>query len=139
LLLILSNRRAAIPPGQEVALKKILLVEDDAVVNLDQSLVLKGAGYDVVCVADAARAIAAARDETPPVDLILMDMLMKGLDGMSACKSIQRMYPNQKLVILSGYAPEKYENQVEALGLDCLTKPCQDADLARAVRSRLYA
>jgi PAS domain S-box-containing protein len=89
LLLILSNRRAAIPPGQEVALKKILLVEDDAVVNLDQSLVLKGAGYDVVCVADAARAIAAARDETPPVDLILMDIdLGTGMDGADAAREI---------------------------------------------------
>jgi PAS domain S-box-containing protein len=70
-------------------MKKILLVEDDVVVSLDQSIVLKGAGYDVVCASDAARAIAAAKDETPPVDLILMDIdLGRGMDGADAAREI---------------------------------------------------
>ncbi len=70
-------------------MKKILLVEDDALVSLAQSLVLKGAGYDVVSAPDASRAIAAAKDENPPVDLILMDIdLGRGMDGADAAREI---------------------------------------------------
>jgi len=89
MLRVLSNQRSVHAPGQEVVMKKILLVEDDALVSLEQSLVLKGAGYDVVCASDAARAIAAARDENPPVDLILMDIdLGRGMDGADAAREI---------------------------------------------------
>jgi PAS domain S-box-containing protein len=78
--------------GQEAVLKKILLVEDDAVVSMNQSLVLKGAGYEVVRTLTPDKAIAAVREEAPPVDLVLMDIdLGKGMDGADTAREILKI------------------------------------------------
>ena len=70
-------------------MKKLLLVEDDAVVGLNQSLLLAKAGYEVIRALNAQRAIALVREETPPVDLVLMDIdLGRGMDGSDAAREI---------------------------------------------------
>ncbi|HMK37831.1 MAG TPA: PAS domain S-box protein, partial [Bacteroidota bacterium] len=70
-------------------MKKILLVEDDALVSMNQSLVLKEAGYVVVPALSAEKAIAAVKAESPPIDLILMDIdLGRGMDGAEAAREI---------------------------------------------------
>ena len=70
-------------------MKKILLVEDDAVVSMSQSLVLKRAGYDVVHALTAEKAIDAVTKGDPSLDLILMDIdLGKGMDGADAARAI---------------------------------------------------
>jgi two-component system cell cycle sensor histidine kinase/response regulator CckA len=73
-----------------VVMKKILLVEDDAVDSRDQLLVLKGVGYDVVCASTAVEGIAAVKKEVPPVDLVLMDIDLGrgGMDGVDAAREI---------------------------------------------------
>jgi PAS domain S-box-containing protein len=72
--------------------KKLLLVEDDAADSKDQSNVLKGAGFEVVCVLTAAKAIAAVKEEAPPVDLVLMDIdLGRGMDGAEAAREILKI------------------------------------------------
>ncbi|HEX7571601.1 MAG TPA: PAS domain S-box protein, partial [Bacteroidota bacterium] len=73
-------------------MKRILLVEDDAVVSMSESLVLKGAGYDVVPVLTAKKAIAAVKKEAPPLDLVLMDIdLGKGMDGADVARAILKI------------------------------------------------
>ena len=70
-------------------MKKLLLVEDDAVVGLNQSLLLTKEGYEVVRALNAPRAIALVREEVPPVDLVLMDIdLGRGMDGGDAAREI---------------------------------------------------
>ncbi|HTY59501.1 MAG TPA: PAS domain S-box protein, partial [Bacteroidota bacterium] len=70
-------------------MKKILLVEDDAVVSMNQSLVLEAQGYGVVRALSAEKAIEAVKNEVPPVDLILMDIdLGRGMDGADAAREI---------------------------------------------------
>jgi len=79
-------------PGQEAVMKKILLVEDDAVVSMGQSLVLKRAGYDVVPAFTAETAIAAIKEEGAHLDLVLMDIdLGRGMDGADAAREILKI------------------------------------------------
>ncbi len=73
-------------------MKKILLVEDDAVVSMGQSLVLKRAGYDVVPAFTAETAIAAIKEEGAHLDLVLMDIdLGRGMDGADAAREILKI------------------------------------------------
>ncbi|HUI11052.1 MAG TPA: response regulator, partial [Bacteroidota bacterium] len=70
-------------------MKKLLLVEDDAVVGMNQSLILKKEGYEVVRALNAEKGIALVREEVPPVDMVLMDIdLGRGMDGAEAARQI---------------------------------------------------
>ncbi len=72
--------------------KKILIVEDSALVALEISETLKSLGYDVVGeAASGAEAIEMARDLKP--DLVLMDIILKGdMDGIEAADRIYSSY-----------------------------------------------
>lgn len=74
-------------------MKKVLLVEDDPLVSMSQSNVLKEAGYVVVPALTAQNGIAAVKDEAPPVDLVLMDIdLGRGeMDGADAAREILKI------------------------------------------------
>ena len=81
---------------------------------------------------------AAANKGLPaPFDLMLTDMLMDGLDGLATCKAILKSYPTQKVIIMSGYAPDGYEHQIAAMGAQWLNKPFSASELAHALRKQL--
>lgn len=133
-----ASAKDQLPGGHE----RILAVDDEPAQLFLSQRQLKRLGYDVTVVSSGEEAVAlfeaAGRDgKSAPFDLVLTDMVMPGLNGLSMCKAILRLYPEQKLVILSGYAPEKYEQQVKLLGIDWLTKPCSPAELACTLRARL--
>lgn len=63
-------------------MSRILVADDDASVRELCQIVLNTEGYDVLLAEDAAGAIAIAREQHP--DLILLDWMMPGVDGMDA-------------------------------------------------------
>ena len=94
--------------------KTILLVEDDAVVAMNESKELKNHGYEVISVLNSHKAIEAVNDHNRVIDLILMDInLGNNLDGTEVAKLILK---NQDipLLFLSNYTErevlEKTEN-----------------------------
>jgi CheY-like chemotaxis protein len=80
---------------------------------------------------------AGRKGQASPFDLVMTDMIMDGLDGVATCKTILKLYPAQKLVIMSGHVPDGYEPQVKALNAEWLNKPFLPFELARTVRLRL--
>ena len=66
--------------------EKILIVEDE--VSLQETLAynLKNQGYEVITTGDGISAINAARQHHP--DLILLDIMLPGMDGLETLKSI---------------------------------------------------
>ena len=123
-------------------LERILVVDDEPAILLLVRIQLKRLGYNSTAVSSGEEAMAlfeaAAREGKPaPFELVLVDMLMKKMDGLATCRAIQGLYPNQKLIIISGHAPEGYEEQLRKSGTDWLAKPFSSAELACAVRARL--
>jgi two-component system cell cycle sensor histidine kinase/response regulator CckA len=70
-------------------------------------------------------------------DLVIVDMLMPGLNGLGTIEELQRLRPSQKVLIASGYAPEQMDALAKARGLAWLPKPYSVAALAAAVRTVL--
>jgi CheY-like chemotaxis protein len=62
---------------------KILLVDDQAFIRHIYSADLRNAGYEVVCAEDGKQALDLL--SSSPVDLVLMDAIMPGMDGYSIC------------------------------------------------------
>ncbi|MEL6364701.1 MAG: response regulator [Pseudomonadota bacterium] len=67
---------------------RILIVDDEADIRDPLAIYLKRAGYDAATAADAAEARAALQDRGAPVDVMLLDIMMPGEDGVSLFRSL---------------------------------------------------
>ncbi len=118
------------------ATKRILLVEDDVTISELVAYNLRRAGYDVLQEYSGRAGLETAL--SADVDLVLMDLMLPGLDGMTASKEIVRRKPALPIIMLS--ARSERETILEGFGLgadDYITKPF-DLDLLLArIRARL--
>ncbi len=115
---------------------RVLIAEDEAIVRLDLREMLTEEGYDVV--GEAGRGDEAIRlaSELKP-DLIIMDIKMPGLDGLSAAKQIQA---NEKaaILILTAFSQRSLIDRARDAGaLAYLVKPFQKEELLPAIEVAL--
>src|SRR4051812_1471088 len=112
--------------------KRIIVVEDESIVRLDVSLMLKDAGYDVVAeAADGEKAIELAYSLKP--DLMIMDIKMPKLNGLKASEIISNKF-NIPILLLTAYSQKEYiEKAKKANILGYLVKPISEANLIPAV------
>src|SRR5690606_4484651 len=68
-------------------MKKILLVEDDDTLRTTLAYNLQKEDYTVVQTGDGADALSLAREEDP--DLIVLDVMLPSLDGLSVCRIVR--------------------------------------------------
>ena len=67
--------------------KKVLLVDDSNTVLMMEKMILAKGSFDVVTARDGVEGVAKAKSEQP--DVILLDVVMPNLDGLSACAAIR--------------------------------------------------
>ena len=132
------------PPNSPKTIKKrttkILLVEDNPTNQKVATLILKKLGYTADVTSDGLEALA--KIETTTYDLVLMDIQMPNMDGLTATKEIKKRHtdkPCPRIVGMSAHAANEERERGLAAGMDdYLTKPIQmnklkemlDADLA---------
>lgn len=134
------------PPRRKLASKeneemdkpalRVLVVEDDPAIRELVTLHLKLEGYGVVSSADGTEALRLARAER--FDLIVLDIMLPGLDGISILSAIRRGSPNKDTPILMLTARREEADKV--LGLesgadDYLTKPFVIDELIARLRA----
>jgi class 3 adenylate cyclase len=116
-----------------------ILAVDDVPTNLDILKVrLEAQGYDVVTAADGEEALARVRELDP--DLVLLDVMMPKLDGISVLKRLKQdsMLGFVPVILLTAKADTRdVVAGLEAGGDDYLTKPFEQAALVARVRSLL--
>ncbi len=120
--------------GGGMSSARILVAEDDPALREALKDVLAMVGYGSVAVSNGTQALAAARAEPP--DLIILDHLMPGLDGLSVLRALQadprlRSIP---VIFLTGAA---HELPPEAGAAAVIEKPFQMLPLQDTVRSLL--
>ncbi len=117
---------------------RVLVIDDDRQVGTYCEAILQRAGMRVEALTDGAQAIAAVRRFKP--DLILMDLYMPQIDGMTLTQQLRQTNDAVVLpiVFLSGEQSEEARFQaIQAGGDDFLTKPIRPRHLVAAVRSRI--
>ena len=67
--------------------KKVLLVDDSNTVLMMEKMILSKGFFDIVLARDGVEALAKAKSDNP--DVILLDVMMPKLDGLSACAAIR--------------------------------------------------
>lgn len=113
----------------------ILVCDDDKDIVSALDIYLTSEGYRTVKAYDGLEALKAA--ETQPVDLILMDIMMPGLDGIRATAKLREKY-NVPIILLTA----KSEDADKVLGLnigadDYITKPFNPIEVIARVKSQL--
>ena len=120
----------------ETERKRILLVEDDATISDLVAYNLRRAGYDVLQEHNGRTGLETAL--TGDVDLVLMDLMLPGLDGMTASREIIRRKPDVPVIMLTARGERETMLQgFESGADDYITKPF-DLDLLLArIQARL--
>jgi two-component system alkaline phosphatase synthesis response regulator PhoP len=117
---------------------KVLIIDDEPDIREIISYKLKKEGYDVATAADGKAGIATIQKFVP--DLIILDMMMPGMDGVEVCNHIRNVMKLQNVVICFLSARSEDFSQVAALeagGDDYITKPITPRILSTKVKSLL--
>jgi DNA-binding response OmpR family regulator len=118
--------------------KRILIVDDDAFIRRPLEFILREEGYQPSTAADADEGLRAI--ESCPPDLIFLDVMMPGKDGLTWCAELKSdpRYARIPIVLLSARGQDRDRERALALGAaDFLTKPYSPHELKRRVRELL--
>ena len=114
---------------------RVLVVDDDPALSEMLGIVLRGEGFDPSFVADGESALRAFHDTRP--DLVLLDLMLPGKDGIDVCREI-RAESGVPIVMLTA----KGDTVDVVLGLesgadDYIVKPFKPKEVVARVRARL--
>jgi CheY-like chemotaxis protein len=119
--------------------KKILLVEDSDTTRLTHKIMIaKRTGYDVITVANGPEALKLAAAQRP--DLVLMDVMMPGMDGLEVCRRLRKQEATAKvpIVLLTFRVGDESVSEGYASGCtDYLKKPVVVDELVDTLRKHL--
>jgi PAS domain S-box-containing protein len=116
----------------------VLIVEDhDGLRRLAERLLVKG-GYRVLLAENASEALRTAKEFAGSIDLLLTDVVMPGIDGMTLARQLNGLRPSTQVLFMSGYTGDDMATH-GALSADVplLQKPFTRDALLQAVRSAL--
>ena len=120
-----------------MAKAKILVVDDEAYTRVFLKKLLEGAGHEVVLAEDGEQAIKEAKRQI--FDLIFIDIVMPGLDGLGTFREIRKTTSKDAtVIIITGYTLEKETKEALELGAyTCLHKPFDPEETLKVVEEVL--
>ncbi len=111
----------------------VLLVEDEPMVRGVAERALTRHGYTVITADNGEDALeVVARNE--PIDLLISDVVMPGMDGPTMVREARKSRPDLKILFMSGYAEEQLRKSIDIENVNFLPKPFSVTDLAEAAR-----
>ena len=111
--------------------KRVLVAEDESIIRMDIVETLREAGFDVVAEAgDGEQAVALATEHKP--DIIVMDIKMPNMDGITAAAEMQKL--KIPVVLLTAFSQRELVDQAsEAGAMAYVVKPFTPNDLLPAI------
>lgn len=139
-----ASPTAILPPAPQnisQGTETILLVEDELAVRLFITRALKRLGYVVLEATHGHEALDIVRAPgTPHIDLLLTDVVTPEMSGPQLAERLLGMYPNLKIVFMSGYPDASIINHpLVDPNANFLQKPFSPTDLTQVIRTMLDA
>ena len=122
----------------ETARPTILVADDEAINRALIQRRLEREGYRVLTARDGREAVRLAREALP--DLVILDVMMPGMDGLDACRLIKEDDRTRDIPVIFLSARDETEMKVSGLGLgadDYISKPFEAAELVARVHVRI--
>jgi two-component system, cell cycle sensor histidine kinase and response regulator CckA len=111
----------------------VLLVEDEPMVRSVAERALTRHGYKVVT-ADNGEDALEILGRGEPIDLLVSDVVMPGMDGPTMVREARKSRPELKILFMSGYAEEQLRKSIDIENVNFLPKPFSVTELAEAAR-----
>ena len=120
----------------ETRTRKILLVEDEAVVRESVRDWLVEDGYDVECVGTGEEALERIKEEE--FGVVVLDLRLPGVDGLQVFEHVKEVTPETKGIIITAYPSRETQEKAKRMGLlDYLPKPFKVEELEKIVSGAL--
>jgi CheY-like chemotaxis protein len=87
----------------------LLVVDDEPVINLLITRYFSHLGYRVLAATSGEEALEVVRRRRPPIDLVLSDVVMPGMDGRELAASLLAEIPGPAVVLMTGQLPDELE------------------------------
>jgi two-component system, cell cycle sensor histidine kinase and response regulator CckA len=117
----------------------ILVVDDEKLIRTGTRLLLEAYGYRVLIAADGAEGLATYVANRGDVRLVLTDLMMPVMGGVSLLRAIHLMDPNVRMLATSGLTDMEDHAKLETLGVDgIVAKPCDPRELLRIIWRQLH-
>lgn len=118
-------------------MKKILVVDDEPDISDMLKTYLGGAGYTAITASTAAEALDILELEKPKV--VLLDIVMRDMDGLECLKKIKKAAPETIVIMVSGLQDEEIAKDAIRFGAyEYLTKPFDFDYLRESVLKRIF-
>ena len=117
-------------------MKTVLIAEDESSIREFITINLRLAGYDIIEAADGCQAIDKFDANEKDIDIVVLDIMMPGCDGIEVCRHIRSISPNVGVIFLTAKAQE--HDKVSGLisgADDYITKPFSTTELIARVES----
>ncbi|SPQ00382.1 Response regulator receiver protein [Candidatus Sulfobium mesophilum] len=115
---------------------KIMIIDDEKIVGDMAKLSLEQEGYVVETFLSAEPALERLKEEK--FDVVVTDLKMKGIDGMEVLRTVKRLYPKTKVIMITAFA--NLDSAIEALRGDVhdfFPKPVRIKELKVSIQRAL--
>lgn len=117
--------------------KRIMIVDDSRMIFMQLQKLLEDAEYEVAAYCQDGETAISKYDEILP-DLVTMDIIMPGLDGLEAAKAILEAHPDAKIVMLSSLVYDDTISEAKAIGAKAfIYKPFEKEQVLSTLREIL--
>lgn len=115
---------------------KILIADDALFVRKNMVRILTSSGHELFEAGNGEQAIEVYKEQLP--DLVIMNIVMPILDGISAVREIRKINPEAKIIMCSAMGQQKkIAAAIQAGATDFIAKPYKDAQVLDAVNTIL--
>ena len=117
--------------------QRIMVVDDSRVVYAEMCKMLEGSEFEIVSFCRGGEEALEQYEQVKP-DLVTMDIVMPGMDGLEACEEMLTRWPDAKVFMVSSMAYEDMINRAAAMGAKSfLFKPFTREELLQGLRGAL--
>ena len=110
----------------------VLVVDDDPLILTVVDLMVRHGGHTVRTASDGVAALDVLADA--PADIIVTDIRMPGMDGITLARTVRKDYPHIPIILMTGYLSEYSSGSASEIGVaGILKKPFKSIDLLTVI------